>query len=89
MSGHNLDVVQEPLMVVTVAPFESVSQNKRRKKKRRRRRSGEQSVDREKTLGRPARMIPDPVCPEETQCSVREVCVEMHVCAYMCVSSLC
>uniref|UniRef100_A0A3Q3WDB9 Plexin-B1 n=1 Tax=Mola mola TaxID=94237 RepID=A0A3Q3WDB9_MOLML len=56
VSGHNLDVVQEPLMVVTVAPFESVSQNKRRKKKRRRRR----------------------ICPEETQCSVREVCVEMH-----------
>lgn len=89
MSGHNLDVVQEPRMVVTVAPLESVNQNKRKKKKRRRRRSIEKSVDREKTLERPARMIPEPVCPEETQCSVREVCVEIHVWAYMWVSSLC
>uniref|UniRef100_A0A667X3Y6 Plexin-B1 n=1 Tax=Myripristis murdjan TaxID=586833 RepID=A0A667X3Y6_9TELE len=39
--GHNLDVVQEPRMVVTVSPFESISQTKRRKRKRRRRRSGE------------------------------------------------
>uniref|UniRef100_A0A667XCA5 Plexin-B1 n=1 Tax=Myripristis murdjan TaxID=586833 RepID=A0A667XCA5_9TELE len=59
--GHNLDVVQEPRMVVTVSPFESISQTKRRKRKRRRRRSGELEVGREKTsLVRPARMIPDP-----------------------------
>uniref|UniRef100_A0A7N9B1Q3 Plexin-B1 n=1 Tax=Mastacembelus armatus TaxID=205130 RepID=A0A7N9B1Q3_9TELE len=31
VSGHNLDVVQEPRMVVTVSPFESVHQGKRRK----------------------------------------------------------
>uniref|UniRef100_A0A667X8U8 Plexin-B1 n=1 Tax=Myripristis murdjan TaxID=586833 RepID=A0A667X8U8_9TELE len=56
--GHNLDVVQEPRMVVTVSPFESISQTKRRKRKRRRRRSGE--------------MIPDPVCPGDPLCSVKQ-----------------
>uniref|UniRef100_A0A7N9AK34 Plexin-B1 n=1 Tax=Mastacembelus armatus TaxID=205130 RepID=A0A7N9AK34_9TELE len=34
VSGHNLDVVQEPRMVVTVSPFESVHQGKRRKRRR-------------------------------------------------------
>uniref|UniRef100_A0A8C9XFR5 Plexin-B1 n=1 Tax=Sander lucioperca TaxID=283035 RepID=A0A8C9XFR5_SANLU len=48
VSGQNLDVVQEPRMVVAVFPFASISPNKRRK---RRKRSGEQE-DREKTFGR-------------------------------------
>uniref|UniRef100_A0A3B4Y3F9 Plexin-B1 n=1 Tax=Seriola lalandi dorsalis TaxID=1841481 RepID=A0A3B4Y3F9_SERLL len=48
VSGHYLDVVQEPRMVVTVSPFES------------------------RTLGRPVRMIPDPVCPGEPLCSVKK-----------------
>uniref|UniRef100_A0A8C4P0B1 Plexin-B1 n=1 Tax=Dicentrarchus labrax TaxID=13489 RepID=A0A8C4P0B1_DICLA len=56
VSGHNLDVVQEPRMVVTVSPFEANGQIKRRKR-RRRRMSGEQGDDREKTLGRPARIV--------------------------------
>uniref|UniRef100_A0A3B5ADW1 Plexin-B1 n=1 Tax=Stegastes partitus TaxID=144197 RepID=A0A3B5ADW1_9TELE len=30
VKGHNLDVVQEPRMVVTVSPFESIAQNKRK-----------------------------------------------------------
>ncbi|XP_076606423.1 plexin-B1 isoform X2 [Chaetodon auriga] len=70
VSGHNLDVVQEPRMVVTVSPFESISQNKRRKRRRRKRRSGEQGEG--KTLGRPARMVPDPVCPGDPLCSVKQ-----------------
>lgn len=70
--GHNLDVVQEPRMVVTVS-LESVSQNKKRKRRRRRRRSAEQTEDVDKTLGRPARMVVDPICSEDPQCS--EVCV--------------
>uniref|UniRef100_A0A8C2YXQ8 Plexin-B1 n=1 Tax=Cyclopterus lumpus TaxID=8103 RepID=A0A8C2YXQ8_CYCLU len=37
VSGHNLDVVQEPRMVVTTSPFGSISQNKRRKRGRRKR----------------------------------------------------
>ncbi|KAG7229487.1 hypothetical protein INR49_031908 [Caranx melampygus] len=57
VSGHNLDVVQEPRMVVTVSPFESVSQSK---SKRRRRRSTKQRENRQRTPGRPARMVPDP-----------------------------
>uniref|UniRef100_A0A8C7C6A2 Plexin-B1 n=1 Tax=Oncorhynchus kisutch TaxID=8019 RepID=A0A8C7C6A2_ONCKI len=36
VSGHNLDVVQEPRMLVTLSPYESIGQRKRR-----RRRSGE------------------------------------------------
>ncbi|XP_070814735.1 plexin-B1 isoform X2 [Chaetodon trifascialis] len=72
VSGHNLDVVQEPRMVVTVSPFESISQNKRRKRRRRKRRSGEQGEGREKTLARPARMVPDPVCPGDPLCSVKQ-----------------
>ncbi|XP_073324137.1 plexin-B1 [Pagrus major] len=72
VSGHNLDVVQEPRMVVTVTPYESVSQNKRRKRRRRKRRSGEQGEDREETVGRPARMVPNPVCPGGPVCSVKQ-----------------
>ncbi|XP_051270852.1 plexin-B1 isoform X2 [Dicentrarchus labrax] len=71
VSGHNLDVVQEPRMVVTVSPFEANGQIKRRKR-RRRRMSGEQGDDREKTLGRPARIVPDPVCPGDPLCSVKQ-----------------
>ncbi|XP_049421881.1 plexin-B1 [Epinephelus fuscoguttatus] len=71
VSGHNLDVVQEPRMVVTVSPLASVSQNKR-KKRRRRRRSGEQGEDRQKTLGRPVRMVLEPVCPGDPLCSVKQ-----------------
>ena len=75
VSGHNLDVVQNPLMVVTVSPFESISQNKRRKRRRRKRRSGEKVEDSEKRLRRPVRMVPDPVCPGDPLCSVKQVCV--------------
>uniref|UniRef100_A0A8C9XDK0 Plexin-B1 n=1 Tax=Sander lucioperca TaxID=283035 RepID=A0A8C9XDK0_SANLU len=71
VSGQNLDVVQEPRMVVAVFPFASISPNKRRK---RRKRSGEQE-DREKTFGRAARMVPEPICPGDPLCSVKQVCV--------------
>lgn len=73
MSGHNLDVVQEPHMVVTVTPYDSVRQNKRRKRRLKKRRSGEQGEDMEETVERPARMVPDPVCPEGPVCSVKQV----------------
>ncbi|XP_068568767.1 plexin-B1 [Cebidichthys violaceus] len=65
VSGHDLDVVQEPRMVVTASPFGSVSQNKRRKRRRRKR-----SVKR--TLGRPARMVPEPICPRDPLCSAKQ-----------------
>ncbi|KAA8593626.1 hypothetical protein FQN60_009742 [Etheostoma spectabile] len=70
VSGQNLDVVQEPRMVVAVFPFESISPSKRRK--RRRKRSGQQEEDREKTFGRAARMVPEPICPEDPLCSVKQ-----------------
>uniref|UniRef100_A0A671TN90 Plexin b1b n=1 Tax=Sparus aurata TaxID=8175 RepID=A0A671TN90_SPAAU len=72
VSGHNLDVVQEPHMVVTVTPYDSVRQNKRRKRRRKKRRSGELGEDMEETVGRPARMVPKPVCPEGPVCSVKQ-----------------
>ncbi|KAI3370493.1 hypothetical protein L3Q82_025255 [Scortum barcoo] len=72
VSGHNLDVVQEPRMVVTVSPLESINQNKKGKRRRRKRRSGEQGDNREKALGRPARMVPDPVCQRDSMCSVKQ-----------------
>uniref|UniRef100_A0A7N5ZQB3 Plexin-B1 n=1 Tax=Anabas testudineus TaxID=64144 RepID=A0A7N5ZQB3_ANATE len=50
VSGHNLNVVQEPRMAVTLFPFESVSQSKKRR----------------------LRMIPDPVCPGDPLCSVKQ-----------------
>ncbi|XP_040889773.1 plexin-B1 [Toxotes jaculatrix] len=71
VSGHNLDVVQEPRMVVTVSPSESVSQSKMRRR-RRKRRSTEEKEDGERTLGRPVRMVPDPVCPGDPRCSVKQ-----------------
>ncbi|XP_065811443.1 plexin-B1 isoform X2 [Labrus bergylta] len=72
VSGHNLDVVQEPRMVVTVSPLESL-QNKGRKRRRRKRRSGEQQEgSRGKTLERPVRMLPDHICPGDPLCSVKQ-----------------
>ncbi|XP_031734892.1 plexin-B1-like isoform X2 [Anarrhichthys ocellatus] len=65
VSGHDLDVVQKPRMVVTASPFGSVSQNKRRKRRRRKR-----SVER--TLGRLARMVPEPICPRDPLCSAKQ-----------------
>ncbi|XP_042082558.1 plexin-B1 isoform X2 [Haplochromis burtoni] len=68
LSGSNLDVVQEPRMVVTLSRFQSVGQNKKRKR-RRKRSKGEQW---KKTLGRSVRMVPDPVCPGDQFCSVKQ-----------------
>ncbi|KAL6111379.1 plxnb1 [Pungitius sinensis] len=59
VSGHDLDVVQEPRMVVTASPFGSIG-----RRRRRRRRRG--------TLGRPARMVPEPICPRDQLCSVKQ-----------------
>ncbi|XP_069574852.1 plexin-B1 [Brachyistius frenatus] len=67
VSGNNLDVVQNPRMVVNISQYESISQNKRRK-----RRSAAQREDGEEILGRPARAVPDRVCPGGTLCSVRQ-----------------
>lgn len=82
MSGFNLDVVQEPRMVVTVSPYESITQSKKKKKRRRKRRSAERREDGERSVGRSTRMVPDPVCPGDPLCSDKQV----RVCACVSVS---
>uniref|UniRef100_A0A4W5MZW3 Plexin-B1 n=1 Tax=Hucho hucho TaxID=62062 RepID=A0A4W5MZW3_9TELE len=56
VSGHNLDVVQEPRMLVTVSPYESIGQRKRR---RRRSGGGEREEEAKVLLLRRRRIIPD------------------------------
>ncbi|XP_058486859.1 plexin-B1 [Solea solea] len=73
VSGHNLDVVQNPRMVVTVSPYESVSQSKEKKRRRRRKRTTVQMEERVSVQpGRRVRMVPDPVCPADALCSVKQ-----------------
>uniref|UniRef100_A0AAQ5ZLZ0 Plexin-B1 n=1 Tax=Amphiprion ocellaris TaxID=80972 RepID=A0AAQ5ZLZ0_AMPOC len=69
--GHNLDVVQEPRMVVTVAPFETITQNKRKKRRTRKRRSAEERKEREKTKGR---IVSDGACSGDPLCSIKQLC---------------
>ncbi|KAK5933376.1 hypothetical protein CgunFtcFv8_013863 [Champsocephalus gunnari] len=61
VSGHNLDVVQEPRMVVSVSPFQSISQSKRRRR-RRKKRSVEQHGGK----------TPERSCPRDPLCSVKQ-----------------
>lgn len=63
MSGHNLDVVQEPQMVVTFSPHKSISQT--RSKRRRRRRNMEKREDEEKTVPGVRQVCALVICVEE------------------------
>uniref|UniRef100_A0A9J8C3D2 Plexin-B1 n=1 Tax=Cyprinus carpio carpio TaxID=630221 RepID=A0A9J8C3D2_CYPCA len=63
VSGHHLDVVQEPRIHVTLTPLEPHSQ--KRKKKR-------SSVD-YSLLRRARRIVPEPNCPEDSLCVVKQV----------------
>ncbi|XP_019746142.1 plexin-B1 [Hippocampus comes] len=56
--GHNLDVVQEPQMVVTVSPYDSIQKNRSSGRKKRRSSS--------------TKMVPGPVCPGDLLCSVKQ-----------------
>ncbi|KAJ8265737.1 hypothetical protein COCON_G00148360 [Conger conger] len=59
VSGHNLDVVQEPRMRVTVFPL-----------RRRRRVAGDTETPRvHGSLPRQRRMVPEPDCPDDTFCN--------------------
>ncbi|XP_056106011.1 plexin-B1 isoform X3 [Rhinichthys klamathensis goyatoka] len=58
VSGQHLDVVQEPRILVTLTPLE--------KKKKRRRRSAD-------PLRRERRIVPEPNCPEDSLCVVKQV----------------
>uniref|UniRef100_A0A8C7N2P4 Plexin-B1 n=1 Tax=Oncorhynchus kisutch TaxID=8019 RepID=A0A8C7N2P4_ONCKI len=62
VSGHNLDVVQQPNMLVTVFPWESIPQ------RRRRRSGGEREHETEdKVLWRHRRIVPEPNCPGDPE----------------------
>ncbi|XP_067093381.1 plexin-B1 [Osmerus mordax] len=61
VSGHNLDVVQDPRMVVTVSPYQSLT---------RRRRSG--GGEQEKVGGRRRRMVPEVDCPGDPACLLKQ-----------------
>uniref|UniRef100_A0A8C1Z6Z2 Plexin b1a n=1 Tax=Cyprinus carpio TaxID=7962 RepID=A0A8C1Z6Z2_CYPCA len=63
VSGHHLDVVQEPRIHVTLTPLEPHSQ--KRKKKR-------SSVD-YSLLRRARRIVPEPNCPEDSLCVVKQL----------------
>ncbi|XP_043081046.1 plexin-B1 isoform X4 [Puntigrus tetrazona] len=65
VSGQHLDVVQEPRIRVTLTPLEPHSQ---KRKRRRRRRS---SVD-YGLLRRARRIVPEPNCPEDSLCVVKQ-----------------
>lgn len=70
MSGHNLDVVQEPRIRVTLMPFKPHTQRKRRRK----RRKSESTEEREsRPHRRLRRIVPEPGCPEGVLCTVKQV----------------
>ncbi|XP_017553363.1 plexin-B1 isoform X1 [Pygocentrus nattereri] len=72
VAGHNLDVVQEPRIRVTMFPSNSISRRKRGSRRRRRNRGSviNSEVD-QGLLWRHRRIIPEPDCPENTLCSVK------------------
>uniref|UniRef100_A0A673ZLT6 Plexin-B1 n=1 Tax=Salmo trutta TaxID=8032 RepID=A0A673ZLT6_SALTR len=72
VSGQNLDVVQEPRIRVTVSPLESLSQRKNRRM-RRSSRDGESRVRcKDIPLKRQRRIVPEPDCPEDMLCVVKQ-----------------
>ncbi|KAM4741069.1 plexin-B1 isoform 2-T5 [Anableps anableps] len=88
VSGHNLDVVQKPHMVVSVFPHQSISHSRRKK---RRRRTAGQGKDGGWTLRKLTRKLPDPVCCTEPLCPVTqflELCVVTNSSLILCRSPM-
>ncbi|XP_072540737.1 plexin-B1 isoform X3 [Salminus brasiliensis] len=72
VTGHNLDVVQEPRIRVTVFPSDSISRKKRGSRRRRRTRGSVINAEVDQgVLWRQRRIIPEPDCSENTLCSVK------------------
>ncbi|CAG5984630.1 unnamed protein product [Menidia menidia] len=72
--GHNLDVVQEPQMLITFSPHDSRSENPRRKQRGKRGYLGKGEV-RERIARRLVRSVldhPDSPCSGDTLCSVKQ-----------------
>ncbi|XP_051948044.1 plexin-B1 [Xyrauchen texanus] len=66
--GQNLDVVQEPRIRVTLTPLEPHSQ----RRKRRSVGSGEK-IKHYEPLRRERRIVPEPDCPEDSLCAIKQV----------------
>ncbi|XP_076132287.1 plexin-B1 [Alosa pseudoharengus] len=71
VSGHNLDVVQEPRIRVTLTPLTPLTPHAQKKKKRKRK--SERAEEREsRPLKRLRRIVPEPGCPEGVLCTVKQ-----------------
>ncbi|KAJ8017133.1 hypothetical protein DPEC_G00014590 [Dallia pectoralis] len=66
VSGQNLDVVQQPRIRVTLSPLEYLSPRTRRTTPRKG--DGDEHIPR----GRKPRMVPEPDCPEDKLCVVKQ-----------------
>ncbi|KAL7864572.1 hypothetical protein AOLI_G00159920 [Acnodon oligacanthus] len=69
VSGQNLDVVQEPRIRVTLSPLEPHFLGRRKRKS-----DGHSRIeDRLWPLKRQRRIVPEPGCPEDSLCDVKQV----------------
>ncbi|XP_077567902.1 plexin-B1 isoform X3 [Stigmatopora nigra] len=69
VSGHNLDVVQDPQMVVTVSPYKPIQNNKSGKRKKRK--SSDGRGGHQKRLLSSAKRVPNPFCSDPL-CSAKQ-----------------
>ncbi|XP_024860656.1 plexin-B1 isoform X2 [Kryptolebias marmoratus] len=68
VSGHNLDVVQEPKMRVTLSPPDALPPRRRRSIKKKREKHSSGGHDHIGPLKRWRRIVPEAKCPEGTLC---------------------
>jgi len=83
VTGHNLDVVQEPRLRVTLSPPDPLPPRRRRRRRRRRRSTttvgrygggaGGGGGGGPGAWSRPRRIVPDADCPDGTLCGVKHV----------------
>ncbi|XP_037397232.1 plexin-B1 isoform X4 [Pygocentrus nattereri] len=71
VSGQNLDVVQEPRIRVTLSPLEPHFSGRKRRKRRSDGHSRRE--DRLWPLKRQRRIVPEPGCPEDSLCDVKQI----------------
>ncbi|XP_069550162.1 plexin-B1 isoform X2 [Brachyistius frenatus] len=72
VSGHNLDVVQEPKMRVTLSPPDTLPPRRRRSVNRKKNRSLTGGQDHRGPLRRWRRIVPEVDCPQGTLCHVKQ-----------------
>ncbi|XP_036447631.1 plexin-B1 [Colossoma macropomum] len=71
VSGQNLDVVQEPRIRVTLSPLEPLFSGRKRRKRKSDGHSRRE--DRLWPLKRQRRIVPEPGCPEDSLCDVKQI----------------